>query len=371
AIGMSGLLVKSTIIMKENLEILNERGLNPPVLLGGAALTRNYVENDLQKVYNGQAHYARDAFDGLRLLKQVLAGTDTGLSKPPSPKPVSKPQKPRITRKRKKIVPVEPPTPPFWGSRVVTGIPLSAVVPYINKVALFRGQWGVKKRGRTSREYDLLARETLEPTLQRLVKRAQHGQLLQPMVVYGYFPCNSAGDAVHVYADPEETEPLMTIDFPRQAEENGRSIADFFHTEDSRVKDVLAAHLVTVGPRATEEAQRLFNSDEYSEYLYFHGFAVEVAEALAEYWHREVRRELDIDSDDGPDIPALFRQQYRGARYSFGYPACPRLEDQAHIFTLLQPERIGVTLTEEWQLVPEESTSALIVHHPAAKYFSV
>ncbi|UCH09281.1 MAG: dihydropteroate synthase, partial [Fidelibacterota bacterium] len=369
AIGMSGLLVKSTVVMKENLELLNERGVAPPVLLGGAALTRRYVEHDLRNLYQGDVHYAQDAFDGLQIMNRIMSGAAPAPQAAPAPKAAG-PKRPRITR-RNKIEPVEPPTPPFWGSRVVTGIPLSAVVPYINRVALFRGQWGIKKRSRTSAEYERLAQETLEPTLQRLIQRAQKGQLLQPMLVYGYFPCASEGDAVHVYPSPEDTKPVLTIDFPRQAEQNGRSIADFFQPATAGQKDVLAAHLVTVGPRATEEAQRLFESDDYSEYLYFHGFAVETAEALAEYWHREVRRELGIDGDDGPDIPSLFRQQYRGSRYSFGYPACPRLEDQAHIFTLLEPERIGIALTEEWQLVPEQSTSALIVHHPAAKYFSV
>jgi 5-methyltetrahydrofolate--homocysteine methyltransferase len=190
-------------------------------------------------------------------------------------------------------------------------------------------------------------------------------------VVYGYFPCNTDGDALHVYQSPKDDDPLLSINFPRQKGEHGRSIADFFWSVDSGRKDVLAAQLVTVGLKATEEAQRLFESDSYTDYLYFHGFAVETAEALAEYWHKEIRRELRMDSEDGPDIPSLFRQHYRGSRYSFGYPACPNLEDQAHIFSLLQPERIGVSLTEEWQLVPEQSTSALVVHHPDAKYFSV
>ncbi len=370
AIGMSGLLVKSTIVMRENLEVLNERGLSPPVLLGGAALNRRYVEKDLRQTYRGQVHYARDAFEGLRLMNQILSVEVPAQANRQSGRTTTR-QRPRITRWRKEIKPVEPPVPPFWGSRVVTDIPLSTVVPYLNRVALFRGQWGVKKRGKTGDEYSRLVCESLEPTLQRLVQRAEKEQLLQPAVVYGYFPCNSEGDAVHVHASPEEITPLLTIDFPRQAEENGRSIADFFWPVDSGRKDVLAVHLVTVGARATEEARRLFKADEYSEYLYFHGLAVEAAEALAEYWHREIRRELGIDGDDGPDIPSLFRQRYRGSRYSFGYPACPRLEDQAHVFTLLKPERIGVSLTEGWQLVPEQSTSAIIVHHPAAKYFSI
>ncbi|UCH64198.1 MAG: methionine synthase [Fidelibacterota bacterium] len=370
AIGMSGLLVKSTIAMKENLEVLNERGLSPPILLGGAALNRRYVEEDLRNTYKGQLYYAQDAFDGLRLMGKIQGGNEPAHIDEP-PRKTAGSQRPRITRRRKAIKPVEPPIPPFWGSRVVTDIPLSKVVPYINRAALFRGQWGMKKRGKTAEAYNRLVSETLEPTLQRLIQRAEQEELLQPAVVYGYFPCNSEGDTVHVYTSPDENAPLLTIDFPRQAEENGRSIADFFLPVGSGRRDLLGAHLVTIGSQATEEARRLFEADEYSEYLYFHGFAAEATEALAEYWHKEIRRELGIDGDDGLDIPSLFRQRYRGCRYSFGYPACPQLEDQDHIFTLLTPERIGVSLTEEWQLVPEQSTSAIIVHHPAAKYFSV
>ncbi|MCK4577141.1 MAG: methionine synthase, partial [Candidatus Marinimicrobia bacterium] len=371
AIGMSGLLVKSTLVMKENLEVLKERQLSPPVILGGAALTRRYVEEDLGEVYEGgSVYYAKDAFEGLRLMGEISSGKPPEDTIPEESKP-AKPKRPRISSTRKKIVPVEPPQAPFWGSRVVTDIPLNAIVPYINRIALFRGQWGVKKRGRVSGAYDQLVKETLGPALQRLIKQSQLEELLQPALVYGYFPCNSEGNLLHIYTGPDDTSPLLTLDFPRQAEKNGRCIADFFQPVESGAKDVLAAHLVTVGQRATEEAQRLFATDRYTDYLYFHGFAVETAEALAEYQHRMIRRELGIANDDDPDIAGLFRQKYRGSRYSFGYPACPQLEDQQYIFTLLQPDRIGVSLTEEWQLVPEQSTSAIIVHHPDAGYFSV
>ena len=229
----------------------------------------------------------------------------------------------------------------------------------------------MKQRKRSAEEYRRIVDERLEPTLRRLLERAEGERLLEPAVVYGYFACASEGDALHVYLQPEDSVPALTLEFPRQQMDGGRCITDFFRPVGSGKQDVLAVHLVTVGPRATEEAQRLYAADDYAEYLYFHGLATELAEALAEYWHREVRRELGIAGDDGPDIPSLFRQRYRGCRYSFGYPACPRLEDQAHIFTLLDPGRIGVGLTEEWQLVPEQSTSALIAHHPAARYFAV
>ncbi len=369
AIGLSGLLVKSTLVMKDNLEALNERGLAPPVLLGGAALNRRYVEEDLRQVYHGKVYYARDAFDGLHLMNLILRSGGQSRDDSTPVKTVT-PSHPRLVRQRAKIKPVEPPIPPFWGSRVITDIPISTVIPFINKVALFRGQWGVKKHRMTDEEHNHLVREVLEPTLRRLTERAERECLLQPALVYGYYPCQSEGNAVHIYADPDQSTPLLTIDFPRQAGENGQSIADFFWSADSGEKDVLAAMLVTAGPAAGKEANRLFKADEYSEYLYFHGLAVEFAEALAEYWHSEIRRELGIADDEGPNISSLFHQKYRGCRYSFGYPACPRLEDQAHLFTLLEPKRIGVSHTEEWQLVPEESVSAIVVHHPAARYFS-
>ncbi len=370
-IGMSGLLVKSTLVMQDNLEVLRERQLSPPVILGGAALTRRYVEEDLRSVYaDGPVFYAKDAFECLKLMREISTGAAPPASRP-APKRRSRPKSPRLSR-RKKIEPVAvPPVPPFWGGRMVTGIPVAAVTPFINRVALFRGQWGVRKKGRSGEDYERLVQESLEPALQRLIRRTQEDQLLQPGVVYGYFPCNSEDEVLHVYATPDAEKPIVSLEFPRQAEANGRCIADFFKPLSSGVQDVLAAHLVTIGPQATAEAQHLFETDRYTDYLYFHGYAVETAEALAEYWHREIRRELGISGQDGTDIPALFRQQYQGSRYSFGYPACPNLEDQEHIFTLLQPERIGVTLTEEWQLIPEQSTSAIIVHHPAAKYFSV
>ncbi|MCH7939468.1 MAG: dihydropteroate synthase, partial [Candidatus Marinimicrobia bacterium] len=369
-IGLSGLLVKSTLVMRDNLEVLQERGLFPPVLLGGAALTRRYVEQDLRSVYpGGKVYYGRDAFEALQLMGEICSGKAPTAEVKQAPR-AKAPRRPS-PRPQKKISPVTPPVPPFWGSRAVTGIPLTAVTPFINRLALFRGQWGVRKKGRRDEAYERMLRDELEPTLERLIRQTQADQLLQPAVVYGYFPCNSEGDLLHVFASPGDETPLVSLAFPRQDQENGRCIADFFQPLTSGVRDVLAAHLVTVGPRATEEAQRLFDGDYYTEYLYFHGFAVETAEALAEYWHREIRRELGISGQDDPEIKALFRQKYQGSRYSFGYPACPRLEDQAHLFTLLQPERIGVSLTEEWQLVPEQSTSAIIVHHPAAKYFSV
>ena len=369
AIGMSGLLVKSTIIMKENLEVLNERGLTPTVILGGAALTRRYVEEDLQAIYAGTVYYAQDAFEGLALMNKLVAGEAI---KQKAVRPRRKtPLRPRLSRKRKPIEPLTPPVPPFWGRREVTGIPLSAITPFINRVALFRGQWGVKKRGQDKAAYEALVKDSLEPTLQRLILSARQEQLLRPALVYGYFPCNAEGDDLHIYSDPDATDPLLTLHFPRQQEENGRCIADFFQPLSSGRRDVIGAHLVTIGSQASRHAQDLFAGDNYSEYLYFHGFAVEAAEALAEYWHREMRRELGIGDKDGKNVSDLFRQVYRGSRYSFGYPACPSLEDQDKIFTLLDPGRIGVTLTEEWQLVPEQSTSAIIVHHPDARYFSV
>lgn len=371
AIGMSGLLVKSTIIMKDNLEILNDHGLTPPVILGGAALTRKYVEEDLNRLYKGQLGYARDAFDGLHFMQALEEGKLAAhLSKTqPSPKKTS-PSKSPI-----EIQALEParhiPQPPFWGARVVRDVKLETLFPYINQAALFRGQWGFKKGKVSPEEYAKIEVETVLPTFENLKTQVQAESLLSPLVLYGYFPCQSEGDRLWIYAHPDDKEPKHFIDFPRQTEAPGRCISDYFRSVDSGEMDVLPIHLVTVGAKATEYAQNLYNQNAYSEYLYFHGFAVETAEALAEYWHSQVRQELGIDQDDANDIKGLFGQRYQGSRFSFGYPACPDLKDQRIIFDLLNAESHGLALTEEFQIVPEQSTSAVIVHHPLAKYFSV
>ena len=371
AIGMSGLLVKSTIIMKDNLEVLMEHGITPPIILGGAALTRAYVEQDLRKIYAGSLAYARDAFDGLKFMQQIEAGT--------MEQDLAAVQIVNKTRTRKAAVkefemlqPAERiPEPPFWGRKVVEDVNLKALFPYINQSALFRGQWGFKRGKVSAEEYTRLEQETIFPTFEKLSEQVVAENLLSPKVIYGYYACQSEGNRLWIYAHPEDEKPKHFIDFPRQNEAPGRSIPDYFASVESGKRDVLAFQLVTVGAEATRYAQKLYNDNAYTDYLYFHGFAVETAEALAEYWHKQVRQELGISGDDGELVKELFRQKYQGSRYSFGYPACPELKDQELLFELLDAESEGIALTEEYQIVPEQSTSAIVVHHPKAKYFSV
>jgi len=371
AIGMSGLLVKSTIIMKDNLEVLMDHGVTPPVILGGAALTRAYVEQDLSKDYAGSLAYARDAFDGLKFMQKIEAGT---LEQDLATSRTVKKSKTR-TAPTKTFETLEPaeriPTPPFWGRKVVEDVSLETIFPYINQSALFRGQWGFKRGKVSAEEYVKLEQETIFPTFNKLSEQVVQEKLLSPKVIYGYYSCQSEGDRLWIYAHPDDEKPKHFIDFPRQSEAPGRSIPDYYHSVESGKRDVLAFQLVTVGSKATEYAQDLYNQNAYTDYLYFHGFAVETAEALAEYWHKHIRNELGIAGDDGELTKELFRQKYHGSRYSFGYPACPELKDQELIFELLEAESEGITLTEEYQIVPEQSTSAIIVHHPKAKYFSV
>ena len=406
AIGMSGLLVKSTLVMKENLELMNERGIDVPVVLGGAALNRRYVDDDLKPLYKGQLFYARDAFAGLHTMDKLAGGNGekvitADLARAAAPAAgedgepqddvedlvgdeaklgIRKPLKPRGTTKtlgdtthtNRSEVRAEVPIPqaPFFGSRVVEDIPLDDVFSFVNETALFKGQWQFKQGRRPAEEYDALVRETVRPIYEELKERSKREQLLAPRVVYGYFPAQSLGNDLIIYEDDQQTE-RMRFTFPRQPAGKRLCLADFFAAKDSGRVDVVAFHLVTMGSRASEYSRELFQSDNYADYLYFHGLSVEGAEALAELWHKRIRAELGIAGEDAEDVRKLFRQQYQGSRFSFGYPACPNLEDQAKLFELLDPRRIGVDLTEEFQLDPEQSTSAIIVHHPEAKYFSV
>jgi len=370
AIGMSGLLVKSTVIMQQNLEVLNDHGVTPPVILGGAALTRSYVEQNLSSIYAGPLAYARDAFDGLRFMQQLAK--KTAGSESPNKKSAASHVK-RESRPGKLAEALTPvkhiPKPPFWGRKVIHDLDLDLLFPYINQAALFRGQWGFKRGQITTAEYAHIEVDTILPTFEDLKQRVKTAKLLSPKVIYGYFACQSEGDRLWIFDHPEVADPSHFIDFPRQAA--GRAIPDFFRSIDSGSKDVVAFQLVTVGSRATAYAGELYANNAYTDYLYFHGFAVETAEALAEYWHRHIRGELGIQQHDGQQIPDLFRQKYQGSRYSFGYPACPELKDQELIFDLLDARSEGMTLTEEFQIIPEQSTTAIIVHHPQAKYFSV
>jgi len=396
AIGMSGLLVKSTLIMKENLELMNERGIKVPVVLGGAALTRRYVEDDLKSLYLGQLFYARDAFAGLHTMDRLVgetgdakaeaaaAGAATtevaddpedlvgeeaklGIRKPPKRRAIGD----TTHTTRSAVNPNAPiPRPPFFGTRIIDDLHLEDVFAYVNENALFKGQWQFKQGKMPPDEYKAFVREKVKPIYDELQERSMREELLVPRVVYGYFKCQSEGNDLIVY-DADDLSERVRFTFPRQPAGKHLCLADFFASRESERMDVVAFHLVTVGRRASEYAHELFKADNYTDYLYFHGLSVETAEALAELWHQCIRHELGIAQHDADELTHLFRQQYQGSRFSFGYPACPNLEDQEKLFTLLDPGRIDVSLTEEFQLEPEQSTSAIIVHHPEAKYFSI
>jgi 5-methyltetrahydrofolate--homocysteine methyltransferase len=459
-IGMSGLLVKSTVIMKENLDVLNLRDINIPVILGGAALTRRYVEEDCRRVYKGMLFYAQDAFDDLRIMEAIAKRHDLSpfldsakagakssfedaedLGEPVVAKqadgevvvPVSKEAKilslaaaasgasasnaaalvsvdtteldsvtpgltegagrnggsnnggavPKanmgVSKSEHSVVPpvrsdvsrdVEIPEPPFWGTRVVDDIPLAEVFEYVNERTLIRGQWQVRQGPMTDAEYEKVLQEQIYPALGELKEKCIQQKLLSPRVVYGYFPCQSDGNKLVIYKEDRRTEWLH-FEFPRQNHGRHLCISDFFASVKEGRMDVLPAQIVTMGAYASEHSQKLFTADKYTEYLYFHGLSVESAEGLAEVMHKRIRAELGLAQYDAEDRRKLFQQGYRGTRFSFGYPACPNIEDQAPLFELLKPERIGLQLTEEFELVPEQSTSAIIVVHPEAKYFNI
>ncbi len=375
AIGLSGLLVKSTVVMKEDLQELNRRGLAAryPVLLGGAALTRRYVEQDLRDIYDGAVYYGQDAFEGLEIMNAISRGeAPTGqdrTARAPAAKPAPVPTAALPARSAVAgDIPLA--TPPFWGRRVHKGLSVSEVAACVNEVALFRGQWGFRKGEQSDAEFEASLERDARPTLRRLIQEATARGLLEPAVVYGYFPVQSDGDALIVY-DAETRRERLRFDFPRQPGKQRLCLADYFRSVESGEMDVAGFHVVTVGAGASDYAAQLYAGNAYQEYLYWHGFGVEMAEALAEYWHARVRRELGIAAGDGPAVRDLFAGRYRGARFSFGYPACPNLEDQEKLFTLLRPEEIGVTLSDEFQLVPEQSTSAIITAHPEAAYFNI
>jgi 5-methyltetrahydrofolate--homocysteine methyltransferase len=383
-IGMSGLLVKSTMIMKDNLEELNARNLagRYPVILGGAALTRSYVEQDLSEVYDGEVRYARDAFEGLRLMDAMMAVKrgDAGAAlperrqrrvttaaRPAQTAPADLPERSDVA------VDVDLPTPPFWGERVVKGVALAEYVPYLDERALFLGQWGLKSSRGDGPSYDDLVDTEGRPRLRHWLDRIQTEGMIEPAVVYGYFPCYSEGDDLVVlwHEGPQKGEERARLTFPRQHRDRHLCLSDFFRPRESGEIDVVAFQVVTMGQAASDATARLFAADAYRDYLELHGLSVQLTEALAEYWHARVRDELGLAELDSSDMQYLIAKQgYRGSRYSFGYPACPDLEQQVVLMDLLDPGRIGVELSEEFQLHPEQSTSAIIAHHPEAKYFN-
>ncbi|MET8728290.1 methionine synthase [Streptomyces parvus] len=381
-IGMSGLLVKSTVIMKENLQELNQRKMAAdfPVILGGAALTRAYVEQDLHEIYEGEVRYARDAFEGLRLM-DALIGVKRGV--PGAALPELKQR--RVPKKdvaavlevdepegsvRSDVSITNPiPEPPFRGTRVIKGIPLKEYASWLDEGALFKGQWGLKQnRTGDGPTYEELVETEGRPHLRGWLDHLQSNNLLEAAVVYGYFPCVSKGeDLILLHEDGSERTRFT---FPRQRRGRRLCLADFFRPEESGETDVIGLQIVTVGSRIGEATAELFAANSYRDYLELHGLSVQLAEALAEYWHARVRSELGFGGEDPDDVEDMFALKYRGARFSLGYGACPDLEDRAKIADLLQPERIGVHLSEEFQLHPEQSTDAIVIHHPEAKYFN-
>jgi 5-methyltetrahydrofolate--homocysteine methyltransferase len=380
AIGMSGLLVKSTLIMRDNLEELNERGLSHiPVLLGGAALTRTYVEKDLREVYEGRLFYGKDAFEGLRVMDRLGEIKRTGVDDPDYGRVPEGRQLPErtVVEVDEASLPSRSPeaetdnpvfVPPFLGSKLVKGVALDDIAAYINETALFRNQWQYRPEKGESDE-DFKAR--IRPELRAELAKAKAQDALVPQVAYGYFPVNAEGRDLIVWKDDERNAEWLRFSFPRQKKEPYLCIADFFRSVESGEKDYAAFHIVTMGHRVSDLCAELFAANKYQDYLHLHGIGVEMAEALAELWHRRIREEWGFADEDGPTLQGLFRQQYRSGRYSFGYPACPDLEDNAKISELLGAERLGIECNEDtsWQYQPEQTTSAIICHHPRAKYF--
>ncbi|MBV8534052.1 MAG: methionine synthase, partial [Alphaproteobacteria bacterium] len=390
AVGMSGLLVKSTVVMRENLEEMTREGVDIPVLLGGAALTRKYVEEDCVAAYGpGKVAYARDAFDGLDLMDKVVTGKFDGHVKEAAKKREGRPSnesrklgqaaQARVlrpvdleeikTRRAELAAAVPVPEPPFWGARVLEKVPLKALVPFLNETMLFQFQWGFRKAGKSLADYKKWAGTEIKPILRRILERAEKEDILRPQAVYGYWRCQSEGDSVILF-DEHEKE-LTRFTFPRQARGGGLCIADFFRDKTANEFDVIGLQVVTMGARASEVAREWFADNQYQDYLYLHGLGVEMAEALAEYTHKRIRADLGFGAEDDRDMDKMLKQGYRGSRYSFGYPACPNLADQSRLLDLLGASRIGIAMSDEDQLHPEQSTSAIVCHHPQAKYFSV
>jgi 5-methyltetrahydrofolate--homocysteine methyltransferase len=388
AIGMSGLLVKSTVVMRENLEEMSRQGIELPVLLGGAALTRNYVEEDCVRAYAcGRVVYARDAFDGLHLMDKVMGNDFDGYlgaiqakraGKSRNEKRVLGTADPRgfapvdvaYAQSRRRRLNTEPaPAPPFWGARVMEAAP-KALVPFINERSLYQFQWGFRKAGRSLEDFLGWAKQELRPVLKRMLALTEEQAILKPQAIYGYWKCAGQGNDLILFEQDGTTE-VARFNMPRQPKEDGECIADLVRDVDDAERDVIGLQVVTVGQKASDIARDWFEDNRYQDYLYLHGLSVEMAEAMAEYVHKRIRAEWGYAAEDERDIEKMLSQGYRGGRYSFGYPACPKLEDQEGLLRLLGAERIGVSLSDEWQLHPEQSTSAIVLHHPRAKYFSV
>jgi len=362
-IGLSGLLVKSALVMQESLAQYQQAGLDVPILLGGAALTPKFVATDCVPKYQGPVVYCADAFAGLRAVGEHEAGTLTSTQWHAPEKRVQSPKEGNsVDIARDNPVPVTP----FCGRKYVTDIPADVLFPYINEQALFRGRWGYRRKKMGAPEYQDLLEQTVLPLYETLKQRILDEGLLSPKVAYGYFTCCAEGDSVIIQDEGRD----YTFTFPRQSSPPGLCIADFFKTR-AKGGDVAAFFVVTIGDRICREIQALLDQDAYHDYLMLHGLSVEITDALAEYWHEQMRMELDINGERPDQTLGYVTQEYQGSRYGFGYPACPDLEAHKLLFELLKPGEIGVSLTENMQMVPEQSTSAIIAHHPQAKYFAV
>ena len=389
AIGMSGLLVKSTVVMRENLEEMSRENLDIPVMLGGAALTRNYVEDDCVRAYaSGRVAYARDAFDGLHLMDRITGNAFDDYLAAVQAKRAGKsrntartlgqadarafaPVDVAVVQQRRRRMTQDQPViePPFWGPRMVEAAP-KAVVPFINERSLYQFQWGYRKQGRTLDDFLGWAKQELRPVMRRMLGICEEHDILRPQALYGYWKAAGQGNDLVLF-EPDGTTEICRFALPRQPREDGECIADFFRDIDDPQRDVIGLQVVTVGQKASDTARQWFEENRYQDYLYLHGLSVEMAEAMAEYTHKRIRAELGFAAEDDRDMEKMLAQSYRGSRYSFGYPACPKLEDQAPLMHLLGAERIGVSLSDEWQLHPEQSTSAIVVLNKRAKYFSV
>jgi 5-methyltetrahydrofolate--homocysteine methyltransferase len=361
-IGLSGLLVKSAIVMQESLPQYRDAGLTVPVLLGGAALTPKFVAESCVPNYPGPVVYCSDAFAGLKAVREFEEGRlqSTRYDSAAAVQPMKPGVRDAVVERNNPV-----PEPPFIGRRYVQDIDPRALFPLVNTQALFRGRWGYRRGKMSAQEYRQLIDGTVHPLYQDLQQRAVTAGWIQPRVSYGYFRCHSRENELYVEAEGKE----YMFAFPRQAEPPFLCIADYFKSAEEG-GDVAGFFVVTIGARIGEETARLYQENAYHDYLMLHGFSVEVTDALAEYWHGVMRRELGIGAAL-EDVQNAVTQQYQGSRYGFGYPACPDLDVHRPLFDFLKPETIGVTLTENMQMVPEQTTSAIVVHHPRAKYFAV
>lgn len=388
-IGLSGLLVKSTLVMKENLVEMNDRELTQfPVILGGAALTRAYVEQDLRDIYRGNVYYAQDAFEGLHLMDALGKGETPGVKTAEVADDDPEATEAIRTRVKSHRLPDSDPTLytfdgtksdtpaaesipslPFYGARKRDKFDMFELYKYINPIALFRGQWQFKRQeGMDNPAFTAWLEDNARPIFERLQREL--ASLMKPRVAWGYFYCRSDGNDLIIYEEDQVSERLR-FRFPRQSDQRRLCLADYFVPSDSERPDVVGFHIVTIGEEISRYERELFAKGDFQDYLFVHGMGVETAEALAEYWHKQIRTEMGIDDQEPEDMRLLFSAKYHGARYSFGYPACPNLEDQSKLFELLKPEEIGIELSEEFMLIPEQSTSAIIVHHSDAKYFNI